>query len=106
MGAAEVLRAALAPLADRIRTAVLFGSLASGKSNYRSDADVLVIGDVELSEVSDLLAPAERRLGREVQAVVYTPERFASRVRERGHFAKAVLRGPHVSLIGELPRGA
>jgi predicted nucleotidyltransferase len=105
MGAADALRAALAPLADRIRTAVLFGSLASGKANYRSDADVLVIGDIELSEVSDLLAPAEQRLGREVQAVVYTPERFASRVREGGHFATAVLRGPHVALIGELPRG-
>jgi DNA-binding transcriptional ArsR family regulator len=106
MGAADVLRAALAPLADRIRAAVLFGSLATGKATHRSDADVLVIGDVEFSEVSDALAPAEQRLGREVQAIVYTPQRFASRVREGGHFPKAVLSGPHVSLIGELPSGA
>jgi predicted nucleotidyltransferase len=103
MGASDVLRAALAPLADRIQAAVLFGSLASGKASSRSDADVLVIGDVEFAEVSDVLAPAEQRLGREVQAVVYTPQRFAARVREGGHFARAVLRGPHVPLIGELP---
>ena len=106
MGAADVLRAALSASADRIQAAVLFGSLATGKSTHRSDADVLVIGDVEFAEVSDLLAPAERWLGREVQAVVYPPERFAARVREGGHFANAMLRTPHVSLIGELSGGA
>lgn len=105
MGAADVLRAALAPLADRIQSAAIFGSLASGKATHKSDADLLVIGDVEFAEVSDLLAPAERRLGREVQAVVYTRERFASRVREGGHFAKSVLTGPRVALIGDLPDG-
>ena len=81
-GAADVLRAALLALTDRIQSAVLFGSLATGETTSRSDADVLVIGDVEFGEVSDLLAPAEQRLGREVRAVAYIPERFAARVRE------------------------
>src|SRR4029077_13143904 len=44
MGTADVLRAALAPLADRIEAAALFGSVVTGTGGPTSDIDLLVIG--------------------------------------------------------------
>lgn len=106
VGIADVLRAALAPLADRIDGAMIFGSVAAGTAGSGSDVDVLVVGEVELSEVSDALAAAERRLGREVIPVVYTAAEFGSRIETRGHFVTSVRRGPMVAIMGKLPDGA
>lgn len=103
MGTVDLLRAALAPLADRIEAAVIFGSTVRGAAGPRSDIDVLVVGSAEFSEVTDALAPAERRLGREINAMVYAPDEFRRRTAERGHFVQSVLKDPRTSLIGELP---
>ncbi len=103
MGTVDLLRSALAPLADRIEAAVLFGSTAKGSAGPRSDVDVLVVGSAEFSEVADALAAVEKRLGREINPVVYSHQEFRRRVAERGHFVESVLKGPKTSLIGELP---
>ena len=44
-GVSAMLRDALAPLADRIRVALLFGSMARGTQSAASDVDVLVVGE-------------------------------------------------------------
>jgi predicted nucleotidyltransferase len=102
MSGAAVLRSALVPLADRIRAAVVFGSMARGELNATSDIDLLVVGDVELSEVLEALKPAEAELGREINAVVYLPAEYRRRQKERRHFAQAVSRGPRLAIIGDL----
>ncbi len=106
MGTVDVVRAALAPLADRIEAAVLFGSAVQGGAGPRSDVDVLVVGSAEFSEVTDALAAAEKRLGREINPMVYAPDEFRRRIEERGHFIQSVLKNPRISLIGELPDGS
>ena len=45
-GAVDVLREALAPLADRIVLAFVFGSVARGDLRNDSDIDLLVVGEV------------------------------------------------------------
>jgi predicted nucleotidyltransferase len=103
MGTADVLRAALAPLADRIEAAALFGSVVAGASGPTSDIDLLVIGSAEFAEVTDALAAAEARLGREINPMVYTRTEFRRRLSQGGHFATSVLRAPRMPLIGDLP---
>lgn len=103
MGTADVLRAALAPLADRIEAAALFGSLATGASGPTSDIDLLVVGSAEFAEVTDALAAAEARLGREINPMVYSRAEFRRRLSEGGHFVTSVLRAPRFALIGVLP---
>jgi len=103
MGAADVLRAALAPLADRIEAAVLFGSVAAGTSSPTSDIDLLIVGPAEFAEVVDALAGAEARLGREINPMVYSSLEFARRLSEGGHFVTSVVRAPRIPLIGVLP---
>ena len=102
MSGQDVLRSALAPLADRVRAAVVFGSMARGGLEPSSDIDLLIVGDVELSEVLEALKPAEQALGREIQPVVYLPSEYRRRRKEKRHFVEAIFRGPRLSIIGDL----
>lgn len=103
MGAPDLLRAALAPLADRIRYAGIYGSLAEGSLKPSSDVDVLIVGDVEFSEVTDTLASVEKRLGRPVNPTIYELTEFQQRLEDRKHFLTTILKRSLIDLIGELP---
>jgi predicted nucleotidyltransferase len=97
------LRAALAPLAARVRLALLYGSVAKQTDNAMSDIDVLVVSDdLTLEEVFTILQDAERELGRSVSPTLYTSDEFRRRRRSGHPFLTRVLDGPHIVLVGEL----
>ena len=101
LGPAEALRAALAPLADRVRTAWLYGSIAKGTDRAQSDIDVLVVADdLTLEEVYAALRPAETRLGRQVSPTLYTSKEFERRRATKSPFLTKVLAGERILLIG------
>ena len=97
-GLVEPLREALAG-AD-VRVAFVFGSVAAGSEKARSDVDLMVIGAVSLRKLSELLAPVESRIGREINPHVLTPGEFASRQHRREHFVTSVLGSPRLFVIG------
>jgi uncharacterized protein len=99
-GAADVLKAALAPLANRIQVALLYGSMARAEQKQESDVDVLVIGDVAFREVVAALADAQSKLRREVNPLVYAPNDFRSTISSSRHFLSSVLKTKKVFLIG------
>ncbi len=100
-GAADVLRSALAPLADRIRIAFIFGSVARGQQRAQSDVDLLVVGEVAFGEVVAALADAQARLRREVNPTVYPPKEFSRKLSEGHHFLRTVVKREKVFLIGD-----
>ncbi|MBI4206687.1 MAG: nucleotidyltransferase domain-containing protein [Betaproteobacteria bacterium] len=100
-GVADVLRSALAPLAERIAAAFIYGSIARGTERRGSDVDVMVIGEVSFAEVTDALARTQEALGREVNPSVYPPAELRSKVAARHHFLKTVLNGEKLFLIGD-----
>jgi hypothetical protein len=57
---------------------------------------------VELSEVLDALRPAEKELGREINAMVYLPAEYRRKRKTKQHFVDAVFRGPRLAIIGNL----
>jgi predicted nucleotidyltransferase len=101
-GVPSILTSALAPLADRMRLAILFGSVAKHSDTAMSDIDVLVVSDeLTLEEVFEALAPAERQLGRTVSPTMYKSSEFR-RGRDSNPFLKKVLAGKHVVLVGDV----
>lgn len=100
-GVGDVLRAALAPLADRIHLALIYGSLARGEERRSSDIDVLVVGEVTFGEVVAILAPAQETLGREINPNVYPSAEFRSKLAAGHHFLRTVIGGPKLFLIGD-----
>lgn len=102
MGIDSMLRAALTPLADQIDGAYLFGSMARGEAGPSSDIDLVVVGEVEPARVSDALAEVERRLGREINPVVYSHRALRQRLAEGAHFAGALRGAPKIRILGSV----
>ena len=100
-GVADVLGAALAPSAGQIRVAFIFGSIARGDETRRSDIDVMIVGRISFEDAASLLSPAEKKLGREVNPVVYPVSEFKRKVREDRHFVRTVVESEKIFLIGD-----
>jgi len=101
MGVADVLRSALAPSAGRIKVAFIFGSIASGSENRRSDIDMIIIGEISFGDVSSLLHEAEEKLGREINPVVYSQQEFSTRMAQQQNFVTNVLNNEKIFIIGD-----
>jgi len=101
MGTAGALRSALLPLAEDIRFAILYGSVAKGSDHAQSDIDVLIVSDtLSLDRVFAALAPAEKALGRTISPTLYTAAEFIRRRKQSNAFLMRVLEGEHVVLLG------
>lgn len=75
-GLAEVIRAALLPLAEQIDLAFVFGSVAQGKERNSSDVDLFVVGEVSFNAVVAALADLHEQLGREINPVILSAAEF------------------------------
>lgn len=103
-GIGEVLRAALAPLADRLVWAFIYGSIAKGADRAGSDIDVMLIGDnLSYGDVVELLLPVEERLGRSINPTLYTPADWLSKTAARNSFVTRVSAQDMINLIGGPP---
>jgi predicted nucleotidyltransferase len=100
-GLADVLRAALAPLATEVRAAFVFGSIAKNEDTARSDIDLMVVSDsLAHADLYETLADAAVRLGRRVNPTVYRPDEFSRRLQEQNSFLITVLAEPKIWLYG------
>jgi predicted nucleotidyltransferase len=100
-GMADIIRQSLATNADKIRVAFIFGSVAKSTDDRRSDIDLMVVGKISFGDVVSLLTPAEQKLGREVNPVVYPVAEFKKKVKEDHHFVKTVLEEEKIFVIGD-----
>jgi len=103
-GVADALRAALGPFAERIRIALVYGSVARAEQTRGSDVDLFVVGDVSFPEIVAALGPAQQELQREINPTVYPADEFRSKVAAGHHFLMRVLGQPKVFLIGNKNR--
>lgn len=101
VGMAEPLRAELAPQADRIRAAFVYGSVAKRQDTASSDIDLMLIADeLTYGELFLSLDALSERLGRVVNPTICTLEDFQKRVRAGEAFITRVLQQPKIWLIG------
>lgn len=100
-GAADVIAAALAPLSDRIETALIYGSFAKGTARAGSDIDVLLVGTVDLGAVIDVLYPVQVQVGREINPKIFSLREWNARLKAKSAFATELLANPRIFLIGD-----
>lgn len=102
LGPADALRQALAPIADEVRLALLYGSVAKRSDTAHSDFDLLLVSDtLTLEQVYAALAPAEQQLGRPVSPTLYTSAEFRKRLEQGNPFLTKLLTGDTIALIGD-----
>lgn len=101
MGLADVLRAALAPLAGQIDGAFIYGSVARQQDTALSDVDVMIVSStLGYGEVFGALEGATVTLGRKVNPTLYSPADWAQRLDSDNAFATRVWQQPKIWLIG------
>jgi predicted nucleotidyltransferase len=99
-GLGQVLRQELSRLGT-VEWAFVYGSVAGGEEDLRSDIDLMLVGQVELMVLSELIAHLEEQLGRAINYVVLSPHELMRRLAEGEPFVTNVLAGPKIMLIGE-----
>lgn len=94
MGLTSLLQTALSDIGDGIDVAFVFGSMASGRQNARSDLDICVLGEVSMLEIVKALSSVQENLRREINPVVMTTKKFASLLVNGDRFVTRVLSEP------------
>ena len=101
MGLADVLRAALAPLAPQIELAFVYGSVAKQQDTADSDIDVMIVSTgLGYADVFGALESATATLGRKVSPTLYTRAEITKRMSQDNAFVTRVLQQPKIWLIG------
>jgi predicted nucleotidyltransferase len=96
------LREALAPLADRIEAAFVFGSVAKRSDSAASDIDLMLIADaLTYTDVLTALYPLIEQLGRDINPALYSRAELRKRIDDGNGFILRVLEQPKLWLIGD-----
>lgn len=103
LGPAEALRAALLSLGDKVRLALVYGSVAKHSDTANSDIDLLIVSDVlTLEQAYTALTSVEQRLGRRVSPTLYTVAEFRRRRKGGNPFLTKVLAGETILLTDDI----
>ena len=101
VGIVEPIRAALAPVADEIDLAFVFGSVAKGSERAGSDIDLLVVTNkLAYADVYAALAAAEQTLGRVINPTVFTRAEWKKKRTRRDSFASRITAQSRLFVIG------
>ena len=101
IGLADPLRDALAPLADRIRAAFVYGSVAKKTDTANSDIDLMLLSDtLSYGDAFLALEAVSGLLGRTVNPTILASKEFATRLAAQESFLSRVLEQPKIWIIG------
>ncbi len=101
-GLADVLKGALVGHADRIRVAFIYGSVAKGSDTASSDIDLFLVSDeLGYTDLYEVLAEVEARLGRRVSPTLHTSADLTAKLEEGNSFVLRVLEQAKIFLIGD-----
>jgi len=100
-GIRDTLQEGLARLADRVKLAFVYGSIARGEEKASSDVDLMVVGNVSFQDVVAALSEIERKLGREVNPTVFGPREFREKLAAKNHFLSSVAKEKKLFVIGD-----
>lgn len=79
--------------------AFIYGSYAEGRERKGSDIDLMVIGDVPINEFNSIISGLERKIGRDVNYIIYPEKEFIKKL--SGGFIRDVVNGKKIMIIGD-----
>ena len=98
-GLRDVLEDFLKRHKKNIQFAFIYGSIARGEEVSESDVDLMLIGDLALSDFGKQLNKTEEKLRREINPTIYSEKEFKKKLKDN-HFAKEVVRDEKIFIIG------
>ena len=84
-----------------IKYCFIYGSFASNTEGIESDLDIFIVGSIEESKLIPIINGLEKKLNRDVNYIIYTPDEYRMRVERRDQFVMNVLEGEKIMLYGD-----
>jgi predicted nucleotidyltransferase len=100
VGIVDVLREGLAPLANKVHAAFVYGSVARGDERAGSDLDLMIIGEAKFVDVVRALGNVQETLRREINSNLYPQREFRRKLAAGEPFLKRVLADKKLFVIG------
>lgn len=85
----------------KIRYALVYGSFAKGTESTASDIDLLVVGNIEEDEILKSISKAEKRIGREVNFILWTEKELLQKIKENITLVREISKTPIIMIIGD-----
>jgi predicted nucleotidyltransferase len=85
----------------KIKFAFIFGSFAKGVEAPTSDVDVLIVGDVNEDDVLRSISKTERRIGREINFMLWTEKEFFEKAEKKIPLIKEISKTPIIMIVGD-----
>lgn len=83
-----------------IQKAFIFGSYASGDADQLSDIDLMIIGEVDLEQLSPVIDRMEKEINRPINYIIYSDDDWKEKAERQDSFWKNVNDSPKIYLIG------
>ena len=99
-GMVDALREALTPFQKKVAVAFVYGSVARATEASESDVDLMIVGDLSLSDLVPAVRQAEQRLGRPVNPSIYGEADFARKLASGNHFLRNLLDNEKLFVVG------
>ena len=93
-----VLKDILSQIKD-LQAAYLFGSYLKNSFSRESDIDILLVGEHNGLEARKKILPLQKRLGREINIIDFSPKEFQKKKDQKDDFLNNVFSGKYLKLI-------
>jgi predicted nucleotidyltransferase len=87
--------------AKKIKFALIYGSFAKDTATSASDVDVLIIGAINEDDILRSISKTERRIGREINFILWTEKEFLQKVRENIPLIREISKTPIIMIVGD-----
>jgi predicted nucleotidyltransferase len=99
-GIIEIINGVLKKFSGSIDISFIYGSYARAEEVSTSDIDLMIIGNIKLSELATYLRKAEKTIGREINPTIYSLDEIQKKVDNKDAFIKTVFKDKKIFLKG------
>ncbi len=84
-----------------IQTAFIYGSYARGAEKEDSNINLMVIGQVNITELNDVVVGLEDKLKREIDYLAFDEQEYRKRKEAKDPFIREIVKGKKILLLGK-----
>lgn len=85
---------------SEVELVFIYGSYAKGDAKTTSDVDLMIVGNINSTQIALEISELEQELKREINYALYHRDEILDRIGKEGDFLHEVFSGDHIILIG------
>lgn len=83
------------------QAAFIYGSYAKGDEKQDSNINLMVVGQVNITELNDMVMGLEEKLEREIDYLVFDAQEYRKRKDAKDPFIRDITKGKRIFLVGK-----